>query len=218
MAETADIVVIGAGIAGLALTYHLTTRRGYVFITADDEGVDRLRATAREVSAFGMGELREHGAKAADYRPPPLEGYRGQPIGADLLPGDAARRAFPGLAADVKAALHIRRAGWLHGVSLGNWMLKRAVAAGTTFIRDRVIGFDQQGGRVTGVRLSSGATIATARVAIAAGPALSDVARPLAVELPLFHELHAKLTLRDTRGVVSRNIPFLIWNDPVVLP
>src|SRR3954464_11272699 len=34
-------------------------RRGYVFVTADEEGVDRLRATAREVSAFGMGELRE---------------------------------------------------------------------------------------------------------------------------------------------------------------
>src|SRR6476619_1596623 len=30
-------------------------RRGYVFVTADDEGVDRLRVTAREVSAFGMG-------------------------------------------------------------------------------------------------------------------------------------------------------------------
>jgi glycine/D-amino acid oxidase-like deaminating enzyme len=281
MAETADVVVIGAGIAGAALTYHLTTRhgvsrvtliderepltltsdkgtqayrnwwpgpdatmlqymsrsidlleeiadesgnayrlnrRGYVFVTADDEGVDRLRATAREVSAFGMGDLREHGAKAADYRPAPLEGYRGQPIGADLLPGDAARRAFPGLAADVKAALHIRRAGWLHGVSLGNWMLKRAVGAGASFVRDRVTGFEQQGGRVRGVRLASGRTITTERIAIAAGPALPDLARLLNLDLPLFHELHAKLTLRDTRGVVSRAIPFLIWNDPVVLP
>lgn len=40
----------------------------------------------------------------------------------------------------------------------------------------------------------------------------------LDLELPLFHELHAKLTLRDTRRAVSRAIPFLIWNDPVVLP
>jgi glycine/D-amino acid oxidase-like deaminating enzyme len=280
MAETADVVVVGAGIAGAALTYHLAVRhgvgrviliderepltltsdkgtqayrnwwpgpdatmlrymtrsidilediadesgnafrmnrRGYVFVTADDEGVDRLRATAREVSAFGMGELREQSGKAVEYTPAPPEGFRGQPTGADLLPGEAARRAFPGLASEVKAALHVRRAGWLHGVSLGTWMLKRAAAAGASFLRDRVTGIEHTGGRVRRVRLASGATIATDRVVIAAGPALPDVARLLDLELPLFHELHAKLTLRDTLGAVSRAIPFLIWNDPVVL-
>src|SRR5690348_6664429 len=35
-------------------------RRGYLFVTADEEGVDRLRATARQVSGYGMGPLREH--------------------------------------------------------------------------------------------------------------------------------------------------------------
>src|SRR5206468_10127214 len=73
-------------------------RRGYVFVTADDEGVDRLRATAREVSAYGMGPLREH-VSLRDYVPSPAEGYQGQPTGADLLVGDAARHAFPPLAA-----------------------------------------------------------------------------------------------------------------------
>ena len=193
-------------------------RRGYVFVTADEEGVERLRATARDVSAFGMGPLREHAGSASGYVPPPDEGYGGEPNGADLLLGDTARRAFPGLAADVKAALHVRRAGWLSAVALGSWMLKRALGAGVTFVRDRVSGFHVGGGRVRGVRLASGATVATDRVAIAAGPALPDVARMLDLELPLFHELHAKLTLRDQRGLVSRSIPFLIWNDPVDLP
>jgi len=281
MPEAADVVVVGAGIAGAALTYHLAVRRGvrrviliderepltltsdkgtqayrnwwpgpdatmlrymtrsidlleeiadesgngfrmnrrgYVFVTADDEGVDRLRSTAREVSAYGMGELREHSPKAAEYAPASPEGFRGQPTGADLLPGEAARRAFPGLATDVKAALHVRRAGWVHGVSLGTWMLKRAVGAGATIVRDRVTRIEHSGGRVRGVGLASGASIDTDRVAIAAGPGLPEVARMLDLELPLFHELHAKLTLRDTRRVVSRAIPFLIWNDPVVLP
>src|SRR5690349_17565668 len=158
MPETADVVVVGAGIAGAALTYHLAVkrgvsrvilvderepltltsdkgtqayrnwwpgpdstmlrymtrsidileeiadesanayrlnRRGYVFVTADDDGVDRLRTTARQVSAFGMGELREHAGKAADYQPAPAEGYAGQPSGADMLSGDAARRVLP---------------------------------------------------------------------------------------------------------------------------
>src|SRR5690349_24583840 len=46
-------------------------RRGYVFVTADDEGADRLRATAREVSSFGMGELREHAPASTAYQPAP---------------------------------------------------------------------------------------------------------------------------------------------------
>ncbi|HKW48193.1 MAG TPA: FAD-dependent oxidoreductase, partial [Gemmatimonadaceae bacterium] len=149
MPEKAGVIVVGAGIAGIATAYHLAVRhhirrvvliderepltltsdkgtqayrnwwpgpdstmlrymtrsidileeiaeesangyrlnrRGYVFVTADDEGVDRLRTTARQVSAFGMGELREHTGNAADYRPAPGEGYAGQPTGADLLP------------------------------------------------------------------------------------------------------------------------------------
>ena len=281
MPEQADVVVVGAGIAGIAAAYHLTVRhgvrrvvliderepltltsdkgtqayrnwwpgpdstmlsymtrsidileeiaeesanafrlnrRGYVFVTADDEGVARLRTTARQVSAFGMGELREHTGKAAEYQPAPPEGYAGQPTGADLLAGDAARRAFPGLAADVKAALHVRRAGWMNAIALGGWMLKRAAGAGLSFVRDRVTRFATEGGRVRGVRLASGATIESERVAIAAGPGLPELLRVLDLELPLFHELHAKLTFRDTRHVVPRSFPFLIWNDPVIVP
>jgi sarcosine oxidase subunit beta len=281
MPETAEIVVVGAGIAGVAAAYHLTARhglrrvvlvderepltltsdkgtqayrnwwpgpdstmlrymtrsidileeiaaesdnayrlnrRGYVFITADGEGVDRLRATARAVSAFGMGELREHTGRAAEYRPAPAEGYRDQRDGADLLLGNAALRAFPGLATDVEAALHVRRAGWLNAIALGAWMLKRALGAGATFVRDRVTGFDARGGQLRSVRLVSGRTIETERVAIAAGPGLPELTELLDLDLPLFHELHAKLTLRDPRGVVSRAFPFLIWNDPIVIP
>ena len=281
MPDTAEVILVGAGIAGVAAAYHLATRhavrrviliderepltltsdkgtqayrnwwpgpddtmlrymtrsidileeiaeesanayrlnrRGYVFVTADDEGVDRLRATAHQVSTFGMGELREHTGIARGYRPALAEGYLGQPTGADLLPGEAARRAFPGLAPDVKAALHVRRAGWMNAVALGTWMLKRAIAGGVTVVRDRVIGFVLEGGRVGGVRLASGGTLATERVAIAAGPGLPDLLRLLDVELPLFHELHAKLTFRDRRGVIGRHFPFLIWNDPVVVP
>src|SRR3954469_17097627 len=155
MSETAEIVVIGAGLAGIATAYHLAARRGvrrvglvderepltltsdkgtqayrnwwpgpnatmlrymprsidllekmadesgnvfrlnrrgYVFVTADEEGVDRLRATAREVSAFGMGELREHAGDASSYQPAPAEGFGRQPNGADLLTGTLAQR------------------------------------------------------------------------------------------------------------------------------
>jgi glycine/D-amino acid oxidase-like deaminating enzyme len=280
MPDAADVVVCGAGMAGLATAYHLAVRRGvrrvtivderepltltsdkgtqayrnwwpgpddtmlrymtrsidlleemadesgntfrlnrrgYVFVTAQEAGVEQLRENARRVSAYGMGEVREH-TGLAHYHAAPAEGFHDQPIGADLLLGADARRAFAGLTTDVAAALHVRRAGWLNGVALGTWLLKRALGAGVTFARDRLIGFEVRGGRVSGVRLASGASIATERVVIAAGPALADVARLLELELPIFHELHAKVTLRDRHGVVARAAPFLIWNDPIDLP
>ncbi len=189
-------------------------RRGYLFATADPAQAARLEATAKEVSAFGMGPVRRHPGGPA-YVPPPLEGYADQPIGADFLMGDEARRAYPYLAKDTCGILHVRRAGFLNALALGSWLLKRALAGGATFVRDRVSGVDCAGGRVREIRLASGDTIATEKFVVAAGPGLPEVARMLDVELPLFHELHAKVTIRDTRGLVGRDVPFLIWSDPV---
>lgn len=277
MRSSADVVICGAGIAGVAAAYHLAARfgvrrvvlvdeldpltltsdkgtqgyrnwwpgpddtmfrlvsrsldlleefaaesgnvfrmnrRGYLFATADEEQVARFEATAKQVSSFGMGPVRKHPG-GPPYVHPPLEGFDDQPDGADLLLGDEARRAYPYLAKDTCGILHVRRAGFLNALGLGSWLLKRALAGGAAFVRDRVIGVDAQGGRVREVRLASGDTIATDTFIAAAGPGLPDVAQMLDLELPLFHELHAKLAIRDTKGLVSRDIPFMIWADPV---
>src|SRR5215471_2700765 len=163
MTDTADVVVCGAGIAGLAAAYHLSVRqrvgrvlvidelppmsltsdkgtqgyrnwwpgpddtmfrfvsrsidlleesahesgnvfrlnrRGYLFATLSDPELARLEATARQVSAFGMGEVRVH-RSAATYAPASAEGFAGQPTGADLLVGDAARENFPYLSQEM---------------------------------------------------------------------------------------------------------------------
>lgn len=191
-------------------------RRGYLFVTSTDDGVQRLRTNALAVSRFGMGPVREHPG-AEGYAPALAEGYCHQPIGADLLHGDAACAAYPFLSRSTRAALHVRRAGFMNSLSLGNWMFRQAIAAGVTFVRDSVTAFDTTGGRVNGVRLASGATIETNRLVLAAGPALPAVGRMLGAELPLFHELHAKVTLSDENGVIPRSAPFTIWIDPVQL-
>ena len=279
MRSTADVVVCGAGIGGVAAAYHLAVRqrvgrvvivderepltltsdkgtqayrnwwpgpdatmhrfvsrsidlleesavesgnafrlnrRGYLFVTARDAHVARIREIANQVSSFGMGAVRTHNAFAT-YDPAPAEGFAVQPDGADLLLGDAVRAAFPYLANDTVAALHVRRAGWLSATALGSWLLKRAVANGATFVRDRVCGIDTGGGRVREVRLASGDTISTERVVIAAGPALPEVGRMIGIEFPVLHELHGKMTIRDPRGVVRRDAPFVIGLDPVQL-
>ncbi len=277
MSPTAEIAIVGAGIAGVAAAYHLAvrqgvrhvvliderepltltsavgtqgyrnwwpgpddtmcrfvsrsigildeladecdnafrlSRRGYLFATARGEGVDDLRRAARTVSAYGMGEVREH-TESRTYEPARAEGYAGAPGGADLLTGDALRTAFPYLATDTSGALHVRRAGWMNAVALGAWMLRRAVGAGVTVVRDRVVGIDASGGRVQGVRLASGAALSVPRVVVAAGPTLPAAARLLGIDLPVRLELHAKMTFRDVYGALPRSAPFCIWNDPV---
>ncbi|HVX38168.1 MAG TPA: FAD-dependent oxidoreductase [Gemmatimonadaceae bacterium] len=191
-------------------------RRGYLFATADAEELERMRATAARVSAFGMGPLREH-AEFATYAPHPAEGFEDEPIGADLLIDDAARRAFPYLTDRTVGALHIRRAGTLNGVALGALFLKQAIARGAAFVRDRVTGFEISNGAIRGVRLASGETIDTPRVVLAAGPAVHGVGAMLGVSIPVTHELHAKLTFRDAAHAVPRHAPFVIWNDPLTI-
>jgi len=61
-------------------------RRGYLFGTAEPAEVERLRATASQVSAFGMGPVREH-TTLETYAPHLAEGFEDQPTGADLLLG-----------------------------------------------------------------------------------------------------------------------------------
>jgi glycine/D-amino acid oxidase-like deaminating enzyme len=187
-------------------------RRGYLFVTNDEARVETMRANAHAVSAFGMGPVREG---FSGYRAAPAEGFCDQPDGADLLLGDDARRAYPFLAENTRAALHVRRAGYMNAVGLGAWLLKRAVAAGVNVVRDRVIAIDAPGARVQRVRLASGVVIETQRVVLAAGPALPDAARMLGLELPVFHELHAKVTFHDPLRVIPRSAPFTIWIDPI---
>ncbi|MEO7457158.1 MAG: FAD-dependent oxidoreductase [Gemmatimonadaceae bacterium] len=279
MRENAEIVVCGAGMAGLSAAYHLAVRngvrnvvvvderepltltsdkgtqgyrnwwpgpddtmlryvsrsidlleeiadetnnvfrlnrRGYLFVTSSDEGVGKLRTNAAAVSAYGMGDVREHTA-AGSYHPAEPEGYEGALTGADLLLGDEARRVFPYLRGDTAAALHVRRAGWMNSVALGDLLIRRCVGAGVRFVRDRVSGIDEANGEVRSVRLSSGATIATNRVVLAAGPMLPEAGRMLGIDLPLVHELHAKVTFNDTRGIIPRWSPFTIWIDEMSL-
>jgi len=190
------------------------SRRGYLFATADTARLAAMETTAAEVSSYGMGPLRRH-TSAASYTAPPAEGFEGQPDGADILVGDAVRAAFPYLAPDTVGAVHVRRAGTMNAIVLGSWFLKRAAAHDTSVVRDRVVGFDTAGGRVHGVRLASGDIIETDTVILAAGPGVHAMGDMLGLDLPVKHELHAKMRFRDTRGAAPRNAPFIIWNDPI---
>jgi sarcosine oxidase subunit beta len=190
------------------------TRRGYLFLTADRAQVERMRAEGEMLSGYGAGKLRVH-ERGGSYLPGDA-GRDGAPSdGADLLlDPEAIRRHWPAVTPDAIAALHVRRAGWFDAIALARWYVERAAAAGVEIVRARVTGVEQQGGRVTGVTLDDGTTIATGRVILCAGPGMPDALRMLGVEIPLFHELHGKLTMRDTERALPRETPMLIWTDP----
>jgi len=287
MSETAEIVICGAGIAGISAAYYLTVkhgmknvvlvderepltftsdksteayrnwwpgpgdemvrymnrsidlleqlaeesdnffglnRRGYVFLTADPQQAKMMRAFAEEASALGAGELRIHTGSPNDppYMPWTAEGYKNQPEGADLILDPAMiHKLFPFINPDVLAMLHPRRCGWLSAQQLGMYLLDQAKAHGARLVRGRVTGVDTMGSRVTAVHIqpanSSPITLHTPRFLNAAGPLIGKVGQMLGLELPVFNELHAKLSIRDEAGVIPRDVPMLIWQDPVPL-
>jgi glycine/D-amino acid oxidase-like deaminating enzyme len=199
--------------------FHLN-RRGYVYATADPGRAAALRQGAEQAAAQGAGPCRAwpDAAGGDGYARAPARGYRGQPAGADFL-GERAlvRRHFPCLSEDTRAVVHVRRAGWLSGQQLGMCLLDEARRRGVELVSGRVDAVDVEAGRVSGVRVARAGgeeTIATRAFVNAAGPFAPTVARLQDVELPVFLELHLKLAFEDHLGVVPRDAPMLIWDDP----
>jgi glycine/D-amino acid oxidase-like deaminating enzyme len=281
--QTADVVICGAGIAGISAAYHLTVchgladvlmiddqpplsvtsdkstecyrnwwpgpgdtmvrfmnrsidlleelsaesgnrfvmnSNGYAYLTADPARAAEMERAAREIAALGAGTLRVHRGRPED---PPYPEERYDELdrdlgGADLvLDRDRILRRFPFLPPDVVAMLHTRRCGWLSAQQLGMYLLEQARERGLRQIRGRVAEVIVRGGRVEAVRLDSGETIATRRFVNAAGPLAPQVGRLAGVELPLFNELHGKVTFDDYLGLLPRDLPLMIWTDPVDL-
>jgi len=265
-AVTAEVVVVGAGIAGVSTAYHLASRpgmgrvvvvdprppltltsdkstecyrnfwpspemveltnhsislleeltedsgdyfslsrRGYLFVTSDQQRLDAMARQAEVSSDYGTGPVRHH---------PGPKPYGEAPDGVDILTHGVLHDAFPYLNDDAVGAIHVRRAGWFSAQQLGALMLERFRSMGGEVISAEVEEIIVLGGRVRGVRIADGSTIEAAAVVVAAGPMSETVAATAGLELPLFSELHLKVSFRDHLGVIPRDAPMVIWSDP----
>lgn len=194
-------------------------RRGYLYVTADEDKIVDLENASRGTAGLGAGPLRVHSSGSLYYRPSPPEGFRDQPTGADLLIGsELIQKYFPYLTKRAVAALHVRRAGWLSAQQLGMYLLETARRHGVRFESAQVTGVDVANGHVNGVSLSSGERVDSPIFINAAGPYLRNVGNYLGVDLPVYTELHFKTAIKDALGVVGRDAPLLIWNDAQNLP
>ncbi len=200
------------------------SRRGYLFLTGDDARADTFKDTATEISQMGAGPLRVHSGESTPiaYVRSPAHGFEDQPSGADLiLDPEVIRAHYPFITEDVVAALHARRCGWFSAQQMGMYMLEQARDNGVRLLKARVASATISGGRVCAVRVQGAegdVQITTDTFVIAAGPYIRDVAAMLSLELPILNELHAKIAFRDRLGVVPRDVPMMIWSDPVALP
>jgi glycine/D-amino acid oxidase-like deaminating enzyme len=190
-------------------------RRGYLYVTGDQDNLRIMAQQAEAASAAGAGTLRIHDVPSDGYQPAPLNGFTDTPEGADLFTsGSLLRQHFPFLSSDVVGGLHARTAGWLSAQQLGTWLLEQAEAAGATFVRSRVTAVNVDNGRVRGVELGDGTVLRTRAFVNAAGPQLHKISQMVGVELPVHSEVHAKVGFRDQLGVFPREAPMIIWNDP----
>jgi len=197
-------------------------RRGYLYATADLEQISTMREAALEAAELGSGPLREHTTGSSNYMPPEPEGFESTLTGADLITDQSLiRKHFPALSEDIVAVLHARRCGWLSAQQLGMTLLERARAHGAELMRGRVVDVELQNGHVAGVQVETQTgvqQIATPVFINAAGPNLKRVGEMLGVNLPVFSELHYKISFEDSKRVVPRDVPMLIWLDETSLP
>ena len=200
--------------------YFNLNQRGYIFLTADPEKAQSMQQMATEISALGAGELR-FAKTTEDYTLSPNEGYKLTFDGADLLlSSDLIQAHYPFINKEAEALLHVRRCGWLSAQQLGMYLLAQAKAHGVSFVRGRVTHVIQENNGIQAVEIRQNGRITqipTKKYVIAAGPLCKQAAAEIGVDLPVFNELHGKIAFEDTRDVIPRDVPLMIWNDPVHL-
>ena len=204
--------------------YFHMNRRGYVFLTADQDHVPVMERSALEISQLGAGLLRYHYGRSDDPPYPPFipHGFDPQLTGADLVLDTALiGKHYPFISDQAIAMLHPRRCGWLSAQQLGMYLLEEAKAHGVQFLGGRVTDVTVRGGQIETVHVKTDSgplQISTRNFVIAAGPLLTQAGDMIGVDLPVYNELHGKVAFNDTLGIVPRHAPLMIWNDPITLP
>ena len=249
MGRTADVVIGGAGMAGVAAAYQFAVREGVPHVVIVDpreplsltsskgteayrnywpgpddtmsrfmnRSIDLLEALDAESGLAFELNRRGYVFLTADANEANRLGTHVSATADFVDSGDAIRERYPFLTDRVVAMLHVRRAGFLNAAKLGRYLLDRAQAHGVELVSDEVIGVSDQGHLSVAVRLASGRRIDGRAFVLAAGPMLPEWTSRLELGTPIVNELHGKISFEDEAGVLPRNAPLMIWNDPVHL-
>ncbi len=196
------------------------TRRGYVLATRQDPAglVDELH---RGYGHGAAARIRLHEDGGAAYQPAERADWELAPDGVDVLADRiSVSRHFPALAPDIRAVLHIRRAGDISGQQLGQVMLETLREAGVRVRRTAITAIEREpdGFRLSLAQEDTAAPLRAERVVNAAGPFLGRVAAMLGEELPVSCVFQQKIAFEDRGGAIPRTMPFTIDLDGQELP
>lgn len=160
---------------------------GYLYLAADAAMEEALRSGQRLQAAMGAGTR--------------------------MLEPDDLAEAFPFLNLDgIRCGSHnTRDEGYWDGGTVFHWLGRKARDHGADYIEGDVIGLDQSGDRITGVRLASGQVISCGQVVNCAGPRAAGIAAMAGLELPV--EPRRRYTyIFDAQTPLDRDLPLTI--DP----
>ena len=158
---------------------------GYLFLAGTEAGAE----TARDIAAM----------------------QRSLGAATEVLGPAALAERFPWMVVDdvVAGSFGPRDEGWFDNMGLLLGFRNAARAGGARFVTDRVVGLDHAGGRVTGVRLGSGAVVAAGEVICCAGTRVAEILRMLGEEWPVEPRKRTVFVI-DAPGARHPDAPLLI--------
>lgn len=242
MKSTADVVIIGAGVAGVSTAYQLSIERDVhdviivdpkppLTLTSDKSTecyrnywptAPMVELMNRSIDMFeGLAEKTDFGFNRNGYLfvtgdTSTLDDMAAQSeLVADL--GAEARVLGTDQLLTSYPFLTEEAVGGLE-VPRAGWF--RAQDLGQWMLdRARDVGVTLRAASVTAIErtdlsLSDGSRISAGDVVIAAGPLSKDVGAMAGVALPLYSELHLKVAFKDHFEVIPRDAPMTIWSDP----
>ena len=245
MKDTADVVVIGAGIAGISTAFHLSIEHGVDDVVivdprppltlTSDKSTECYRNYWPNAPMVGLMnrsiDIYERLTEETDFGFN-RNGYlfvTGQSSTFDDMAKQSERVATLGAEARVLGIdqllgkypfLTDEAVGGLE-VPRAGWF--RAQDLGQWMLdRARDVGVELVAASVTGIEgpvvsLSDGSRLSAAHIVIAAGPLSVGVGAMAGLDLPLFSELHLKVAFKDHLGVIPRDAPMTIWSDTQTL-
>ncbi len=98
--------------------------------------------------------------------------------------------------------------GYFDGATVFDWFRRKARQLGVEYVHDEGVGLDLRGGRVTHVRLASGARVAAGWVLNAAGTRSAQVAAMAGLRLPV--EPRKRLSIMFAAGNLGQDLPLVI--------